>query len=77
MLTVVDNARKINHYLVEIANASKEQSLGVGQVTAAITGLDGDTQQNAALVEQTSAACAALKLQADGLQGEIANFKVA
>ena len=77
MLTVVDNAKKINHYLVEIANASKEQSLGVGQVTAAITGLDGDTQQNAALVEQTSAACAALKLQADGLQGEIANFKVA
>jgi methyl-accepting chemotaxis protein len=48
----------------------------VSQVSAAIISLDDDTQHNAALVEQTSAACAALKEQADGLQDEIANFKV-
>ena len=35
------------------------------------------TQQNAALVEQTTAAASALREQADVLQQEIANFRVA
>jgi methyl-accepting chemotaxis protein-2 (aspartate sensor receptor) len=38
--------------------------------------LDQNTQQNAALVEQTSAAAGALNGQADVLQSEIANFQV-
>jgi methyl-accepting chemotaxis protein len=39
--------------------------------------LDQNTQQNAALVEQTHAAAGALTSQADALQDEIANFRVA
>ncbi len=77
MITMVDNARTISGFLSEISTASKEQSLGVSQVAGAIHELDDSTQQNAALVEETSAACASLKQQADGLQGEIANFRVA
>ncbi|MBY0237830.1 MAG: hypothetical protein K2X55_00800 [Burkholderiaceae bacterium] len=77
MLEMVENARKINAYLHDISLASREQSSGVAQVAHAISGLDDDTQRNAALVEQTSATCASLKQQADGLQQEIANFQVA
>ena len=39
--------------------------------------LDKHTQQNAALVEETNAAAASLTQQADELQAEIANFRVA
>lgn len=76
MTLVVDNARKINDFLIEISVASGEQSQGVAEVANAIHNLDDNTQQNAALVEQTSAACGALKQQAESLQDEIGNFKV-
>jgi methyl-accepting chemotaxis protein len=77
MTQVVSNARQINDYLAEIATAAREQSLGVGEVGRAIQELDKATQQNAALVEETNAAAGALTAQADELQGEIANFRVA
>jgi methyl-accepting chemotaxis protein len=77
MTTMVENAHKINHLLTDISVASREQAQGVAQVSIAIHELDDNTQQNAALVEQTSAACGSLKQQADSLQVEIANFQVA
>jgi methyl-accepting chemotaxis protein len=77
MHKVVANASQINSYLGEIATASREQAAGVDQVGKAIQELDRNTQQNAALVEQTTAAAGTLHQQADTLLGEIANFKVA
>lgn len=77
MQTMVTNAKQINAYLNDISVAAKEQAEGVGQVTIAIQTLDENTQQNAALVEETSAAASALTQQAATLQEEIANFKVA
>jgi methyl-accepting chemotaxis protein len=77
MAEVVASARQINTILSEIATASKEQAAGVEQVGHAIQELDRNTQQNAALVEESSAAAAALKAQAELLQTEIANFRVA
>ena len=76
MTVVVENARKMSAVLNDISTASLEQAQGVAQVGAAIHELDDNTQRNAALVEETSAACVALKEQADGLQAEIANFRV-
>jgi len=77
MVNVVTNARQINTYLTEIATAAREQASGVGQVVQAIQALDQDTQQNSALVEETTAAAEALRNQADLLMQEIANFRVA
>jgi methyl-accepting chemotaxis protein len=48
----------------------------VEQVGQSIQELDRSTQQNAALVEETTAAASALKVQADQLQAEIKNFLV-
>jgi methyl-accepting chemotaxis protein len=77
MQTMVTNAKQINAYLNDISVAAKEQAEGVSQVTRAIQALDENTQQNAMLVEETSAASNALTQQAATLQEEIANFKVA
>jgi len=77
MAQVVDNARQINQYLGEIATSSREQASGVGQVSQSIQELDRSTQQNAALVEETTSAASALRHQAEVLQQEIANFRVA
>ncbi|MDO9158094.1 MAG: methyl-accepting chemotaxis protein, partial [Burkholderiaceae bacterium] len=77
MAEVVTNARQINTFLSEIATSSKEQASGVEQVGQSIQDLDRTTQQNAALVEETNAAASALREQAELLQHEIANFKVA
>ena len=55
----------------------RPQAAGVVQVGEAIHALDQNTQQNAALVEETMAAAGALRQQADALQDEIGNFRVA
>ncbi len=77
MTDVVANARQINVFLGEIAAAARHQAQSVGDVGLSIQELDKNTQQNAALVEQTNAAAGALTSQADTLQDEIANFRVA
>jgi methyl-accepting chemotaxis protein len=76
MTEVVTNARQINAFLSDIAVAAKDQANAVSEVGRSILELDQNTQQNAALVEQTSAAAGALNGQADVLQSEIANFQV-
>ena len=76
MNEVVANAKQINAFLNDISVASREQANGVSEVGRAIADLDRNTQQNAALVEETSAAAAALSQQAGLLQEEIANFRV-
>ncbi|QCU89359.1 HAMP domain-containing methyl-accepting chemotaxis protein [Thiomicrorhabdus sediminis] len=60
--------------ITHIATASSEQANGVGQVHQAINQIDEVTQQNAALVEETSAASLSMKEQADILQKEMSFF---
>ncbi|MFX6794130.1 hypothetical protein ABTH15_20125, partial [Acinetobacter baumannii] len=56
--------------------ASNEQSAGIDQVSRAVTQMDEATQQNAALVEQASAAAKSLEQQAQALMQEVAIFRV-
>jgi methyl-accepting chemotaxis protein len=58
----------------EIAGASIEQAEGVTQVHHAIADIDGVTQQNAALVEETTAAAESLSHQAQILKDELGFF---
>lgn len=60
----------------QIAQASVEQSQGISQVHVAIGQIDSVTQQNAALVEETSAAAASLSEQANVLQDDMAFFNI-
>jgi methyl-accepting chemotaxis protein len=60
----------------EIASASNEQSSGVAQVADAIKEMDQVTQQNAALVEEMSAAAEGLSSQAQELVHTVSVFKL-
>jgi methyl-accepting chemotaxis protein len=72
---VVVNARRVADIIGEITAASGEQASGVGQVNVAVTQLDQMTQQNAALVEESSAAAESLKEQASRLTDVIKVFR--
>lgn len=61
----------------EIASASDEQSRGILQVNVAVTEMDEVTQQNAALVEEASAASQALVVQGNRLSDAVSSFTVA
>lgn len=60
----------------EVSGASREQSIGIEQVNQAVSLMDEVTQQNAALVEQASAAAASLVRQTVELKQRISFFKV-
>jgi methyl-accepting chemotaxis protein len=73
---VVLSIQRVTTLMGEISAASHEQSLGVGQVGEAVMQMDQATQQNAALVEEMSAAASSLKSQALGLVQTVAVFKL-
>lgn len=60
----------------EITVASREQTAGIGQINEAITQMDHVTQQNAALVEEASAAAQSLQDQAGNLVGAVSVFRL-
>ncbi|WP_281728078.1 methyl-accepting chemotaxis protein [Hydrogenophaga sp. PAMC20947] len=72
---VVNNAQRVADIIAEITAASGEQSAGMGQVNTAVNQLDQMTQQNAALVEESSAAADSLRDQAVLLTQAIQIFK--
>ncbi|EME2036778.1 methyl-accepting chemotaxis protein, partial [Cronobacter sakazakii] len=59
-----------------ISHASDEQSRGIDQISKAVSELDSTTQQNAALVQESSAAAASLEQQAGELSQLISRFKL-
>ena len=60
----------------EIAHASQEQATGLTQINTAVNQMDQVTQQNAAMVEQTSAASHNLAGEAEELAILLGNFKL-
>ena len=73
---VVASFREVNALVTEIAGASREQSTGIEQVTLAVGQMDEVTQQNAALVEQASAAAESLEEQATTLAQTVSVFRL-
>jgi methyl-accepting chemotaxis protein len=73
---IVSSSQRVNQLLGEVATGAREQNQGIEQIGMAVHELDQTTQQNAALVEQTAAAAAAMKEQAHTLADEVARFKV-
>ncbi|MBV1774242.1 HAMP domain-containing protein [Burkholderiaceae bacterium DAT-1] len=73
---IVGGIGKVSEAIVEIANASKEQSEGVSQVTQAVAIMDKATQQNAALVEEATAAAIQLETQANELVSAVSRFSL-
>ncbi|MCZ8073867.1 MAG: methyl-accepting chemotaxis protein [Paucibacter sp.] len=76
MQEVVDSIRRVTQIAGDIRIASKEQSEGVNTVGQAISQMDQATQQNAALVEESAAAAASLRDQAQQLVTAVAGFRM-
>ncbi|MDT0511612.1 MULTISPECIES: methyl-accepting chemotaxis protein [unclassified Halomonas] len=72
--TLVGQVNRVAEVLGEITAATSEQSDGVGQVNLAVADLDRVTQQNAALVEESSVAAEQLKEQAGRLAEAVESF---
>jgi methyl-accepting chemotaxis protein len=64
---IVISVKKVSDIVAEIAAASREQSSGIEQVNKAVMQMDEMTQQNAALVEQATAASQSMADQARDL----------
>ncbi|MFY0989127.1 methyl-accepting chemotaxis protein [Halomonas sp. C05BenzN] len=77
MAEVVAAVRRVTDIMDEISAASQEQSDGIEQVSQAVGQMDQVTQQNAALVQQASAAAASLEEQAGRLEQAVAVFRLA
>ncbi len=72
---IVGKVSQIDQLISEIARSSQEQATGLAQVNVAVNQMDQVTQQNAAMVEQATAAAANLKSEADEMNRLIGRFQ--
>ena len=78
--TVLENiVKRVSHIstlVSNIASAAVEQSTGLAEINVGVTQLDQVTQQNAAMVEQSTAASQSLNQEAAGLAELVSQFNV-
>lgn len=72
---IANKIAAITEVVDEIAAASRDQSVALREVNGAVGDMDQLTQQNAAMVEETSAASRMLANEADQLVGLLAEFQ--
>lgn len=75
MSETVTSIQRVTDIMSEITAASREQSEGINQVSLAVSEMDKVTQQNAALVEEATAAAGSLQEQSSRLARLVATFK--
>ncbi len=73
---IVGSIGKVANIVLQISNASEEQSLGVQEINVSIANMDEMTQQNSALVEQSTAAARSLSDESKRLTELMAFFKL-
>jgi len=73
--SIIERVGEISVVVAEIATAAQEQALSLGHVNTAVNQMDQMTQQNAAMVEQTTAAAHSLKGEASRLGDLVRKFE--
>lgn len=73
---IVSAVKRVGDIIAEITAASQEQASGIDQVNKAIIAMEETTQQNAALVEETTSASQSMRSQAAELLRRMALFKI-
>jgi methyl-accepting chemotaxis protein len=74
--TIVGEVQEINRHVVAIVEAAREQSTGLQEINTAVNTMDQGTQQNAAMVEQSTAASHSLAKEAASLNALLAQFNL-
>ncbi|MGF0537046.1 methyl-accepting chemotaxis protein [Agrobacterium sp. ES01] len=67
---------EINTHMESIAVSAKEQSGGLNEVNKAVNSMDQSTQQNAAMVEESTAASNALAMESAKLRELVSRFRL-
>ena len=75
MQGIVGGVENVSHLMREISAASQEQSIGIEQINQTVVQMDQATQQNAALVEEATAAARELQSQAGTLTEAVSVFR--
>ncbi|SCC18364.1 methyl-accepting chemotaxis protein [Kosakonia oryzendophytica] len=73
---IVHSVTQVKDLMQEIAAASDEQNRGISQIAQAMSEMDTTTQQNAALVQESTAAAGSLEDQATKLQEMVNVFRL-
>lgn len=73
---IVDQVKEINDNVSSIVESSKEQSTGIKEINNAVSLMDQGTQQNAAMVEESTAASHSLAREAEALFNLIGMFQI-
>ena len=72
---IVGRIGEINTLVAEIASSAEQQAQSLQQINGSVLEMDRMTQQNAAMVEQSTAATRALNTEADCMMGLVSAFK--
>jgi methyl-accepting chemotaxis protein len=75
--TIVSEVQEINRHVLAIVESAQEQASGLAQINTAVNQMDQDTQKNAAMVEESTAASHSLASEVVSLNRLLAQFKLA
>jgi methyl-accepting chemotaxis protein len=73
---IVGRVAEIDDLMSEIAASAQEQASGLHEVNIAVNQMDQVTQQNAAMVEESTAASHSLTQEAESLAGSVSRFQI-
>lgn len=76
LVSIVSKVTEIDGLIAEIALSSQEQATGLNQVNSAVNQMDQITQQNAAMVEEATAAASSLRAESVELSRLVGRFKL-
>lgn len=71
---IVAKAREVDHLVLRIANATREQSQGISQINDAVVQMDRVTQTNAATAQQTASASEYLSAGANTIRASVSDL---
>ncbi|MDQ0562398.1 methyl-accepting chemotaxis protein [Rhizobium mesoamericanum] len=74
--TIVSQVQQVNANVEAIVEAAREQATGIKEINQAVNMMDQGTQQNAAMVEESTAACHSLAKEADALFQLLGQFSI-
>ena len=74
--SIGDYVAQINKVMDAISTSAREQSTGLAEINTAVNQMDQATQQNAAMVEQSTAAAATLASEASRLRDLVNQFQL-
>lgn len=73
---MVDDIKRADELTSDVAYSSREQATGLSEINAGVSHLDDVTQQNAAMVEQTTAAMLSMQKDTSALADLVGSFQV-